>query len=246
MYEGRCGRCRSHRVAAGAARRCARAVWLGLRQPDDRRSLRDGQRAANDAIQLAGVSGLTVDRTEIAYVGADYVDWHADPIQILSLAGRASDNVFSNDYIHHTGYLNASGKLVVNGSAGQWIWEPSGSGAIVRNNLITDNRSYALNWYGQVGEVTLEHNTIVGNGTAFGEADSIQWEGGGGKDRVARDNIIEGLGGGEGVVFSGNAWTRGEPRSATDIAQPVTFNANMDPTDLAASNADAGYRKPGP
>jgi len=201
---------------------------------------------ACDAVQMAGVAQLNFDRNEIAYVASDGADLHADSIQILSVAGDPGQIRFTNNYIHHTGFLEP-GRISPGGAAGQWLWHDyDPTGALVENNLIVDNRNYAPYWYGVTSNVTLRRNTIVRNGLAFGSnSPDMIWEGSGGSSRVAEQNIIGAMGGGQGVSFSGNVFIDQNGRGPTDIRRSVSFDANGNPKNLPKSHANAGFRKPG-
>jgi hypothetical protein len=200
---------------------------------------------ACDALQMAGVAQLNFDRNEIAYVASDGTDLHADSIQILSLAGDPEQIRFTNNYIHHTGFLEP-GRIPPGGAAGQWLWHDyDPTGALVENNLIVDNRNYAPYWTGVPSNVTLRRNTIVRNGLAFGSnSPDMQWESPGGPNRVAEQNIIGAMGGGQGVAFSGNVFIDQNGRGPSDIRRSVAFDANGNPKNLPKSHANAGFRKP--
>lgn len=200
---------------------------------------------ACDALQMSGVAALEFDRNEIAYVASDATDLHADLIQILSMAGDPARIRFTNNYMHHTGFLEP-GRIPPGGAAGQWIWHQWDSvGALVENNLIVDNRNYAPAWSGVQSNVTLRNNTILRNGLAFGSnSPDMQWDAGGGANRVAERNIIGSMGGGRGVTFSGNVFIDQGGRGGSDIRRAVSFDANGNPKNLPASHANAGFRKP--
>jgi hypothetical protein len=200
---------------------------------------------ACDALQTSGVAGLNFDRNEIAWVASDATDLHADMIQILSLAGDPRRNRFTNNYMHHTGFLGP-GQIPPGGAAGQWIWHDyDQTGALVQNNLIVDNRNYAPAWSGVPSNVLLRRNTIVRNGLAFGASSpDMQWDPPGGSNRVAEQNIIGSMGGGRGVAFSGNVFIDQRGRGPTDIRRRVSFDARGNPKHLPQGHARAGYRKP--
>lgn len=194
---------------------------------------------ACDALQLSGPENLTFDRNEISYVASDGVDLHADSIQVLDVGPGAR---FTNNYIHHTGFL-APGQIPAGGAAGQWIWHNySDTGGLVENNLMVQNRNYTPAWGGSPA-ITMRRNTIVDNGLAFGGGGDMQWgpEAGGG--RSAEANIIGASGTLSNVSRSGNVFID-QNGSGSDIRWGVRFDANWNPTNLPASHAGAGYRKP--
>jgi hypothetical protein len=198
---------------------------------------------SSDGIQLSGVENFTLDRSEIAYCATapGGPDTHADSIQIMDQEGT---NRYTNNWIHHTGYYTDT---QVPSSAGQWIMHDYATGSmLVENNLITDNRNYAPAFSGVPANVTLRHNTIVRNGTAFGAgADDMQWSAGSGSGKSMVGNIVGALGGGSGVAFSGNVFIDQGGHGASDLGHyGVAFDTSMNPTNLPASHADAGYRKP--
>jgi hypothetical protein len=198
-----------------------------------------------DAIQLAEPSNFTLDRSELSYISSPPggIDTHADSIQIMSLAGDGAR--FTNNYIHHTGYYDENHNPSSGFPAGQWLWS-SGGGGLVENNLIIDNRNYAPAMSGNISNIILRRNTILRNGLAFGAgSDDIQWSAGGGTGRVMDRNIIGGLGGASGVTFTGNVFIDQNGRGSTDLGpRAVSFDGNWNPTNLPASHAGAGYRKP--
>jgi hypothetical protein len=118
---------------------------------------------------------------------------------------------------------------------------------LVENNLIADNRNYAPAFSGVASDVTLRRNTIVRNGLAFGAgSDDMQWSAGPGTGKSMEANIVGGMGGSPGnITYSGNVFIDQGARGATDLGNyQVTFDGNGNPTNLPASHAGAGYRKP--
>jgi hypothetical protein len=73
----------------------------------------------------------------------------------------------------------------------------------------------------------------------------MQWSAGSGSGKSMVGNIVGALGGGSGVAFSGNVFIDQGGHGGSDLGRyGVAFDASMNPTNLPASHADAGYRKP--
>jgi hypothetical protein len=209
-----------------------------------------------DAIQVAGNSDFTLDRTEIAYVAPEPgYTCHADSLQNLGFIGDGAK--ITNNYIHHIGYYDALVKPGAGDPAGQLIYHNNGGGALIENNLFVDSRNYALNLGSGCGgcppslrNVILRRNTIVRDGTAFGgeSTPDMRWAPTSGSGNRFEANVIGGIAADGSlsssvVAFSGNVFTDQSPIGPGD-AGPVklSFDANMKCTSAACANA--GYRKP--
>ncbi|MEZ5121302.1 MAG: hypothetical protein R2736_06975 [Solirubrobacterales bacterium] len=123
-----------------------------------------------DALQLAGIARLRVERNDISYVAAEPGSTeHSDSLQILSLAGTTQAQILRNN-IHHTGYYTENAKPANGYPAGQLIihgW--SDTPVLFQDNLLHDNRNYAPYFKdendGSVADNwTFDHNTIIRQG----------------------------------------------------------------------------------
>jgi hypothetical protein len=209
-----------------------------------------------DAIQVAGNSRFTLDRTEIAYVAPEPgYTCHADSLQSLGFVGDAAR--ITNNYIHHIGYYDEHRVPSAGDPAGQLIYANNGGGALIENNLFVDSRNYALNLGSGCGgcpsslrNVVLRRNTIVRDGTAFGgeSTPDMRWAPQGGSGNAFDRNVIGGIAADGSlsssvVAFSGNVFTDQSPIGPGDVGPvKLSFDAEMNCT--ATACADAGYRKP--
>ncbi len=209
-----------------------------------------------DAIQVAGVSDFTLDRTEIGYVAPEPgYTCHADSLQNLGFSGDGAR--ITNNYIHHIGYYTEGETPDAGAPAGQLIYHNNGGGALIENNLFVDSRNYALNLGSGCGgcpsslrNVILRRNTIIRGGTAFGGESSpdMRWAPAGGTGNRFERNVIgsiaaDGSLSSSVVAFSGNVFTDQSPIGSGDVGPiKLSFDANMNCTSAACK--EAGYRKP--
>jgi hypothetical protein len=209
-----------------------------------------------DAIQVAGASDFTLDRTEIAYVAPQPgYGCHADSLQNLSLIGDGAR--ITNNYIHHIGYYDESSQPTAADPAGQLIYANNSGGALIENNLFVDSRNYALNLGSGCGgcppslrNVILRRNTVVRDGTAFGgeSTPDLRWAPTAGSGNRFENNVIGGIAADGSlassiVTFTGNVYTDQSPIGAGDVGPTkLSFDSSMNCTSPACANA--GYRKP--
>lgn len=209
-----------------------------------------------DAIQVAGNSNFTLDRTEIAYVAPEPgYTCHADSLQNLGFVGDAAR--ITNNYIHHIGYYDEQLTPDPGDPAGQLIYHNNGGGALIENNLFVDHRNYALNLGSGCGgcpsslrNVVLRRNTILRDGTAFGgeSTPDLRWAPQGGSGNAFDHNVIGSLAADGSlsssvIAFSGNVFVDQSPIGGDDLG-PAKLSFDSDMNCISAACADAGYRKP--
>jgi hypothetical protein len=195
-----------------------------------------------DAMQLAGVAALRVERNDISYVAAEQgSSEHSDSLQIMSLAGTTQARILRNA-IHHVGYYDGSHKPGDGYPAGQLLvhgW--SDVPVLFQDNLLRENRNYspmfkdesngavADNW-------TFDHNTIIRQGPPQPSANRSGFFRG---RHVLTNNILSSIEGpATWTSASGNVVEKGKvPGGTTD--KDLRFDANYRSTD----HPDAGIRQ---
>lgn len=152
---------------------------------------------------------IQIDDSEIAYSL-----WHAG----IYLTNADADKLLGN-YIHDNGDFGDANQA----NEDQGIYWASGTGGVIADNLIAHNYSFGVQLYPNANSVTLEWNTLVGNGKSGVIIDSSSADNTV-ENNIAADNAQQGVRSGSSLTGTGNRvqnnffWNNEQGNGGPDIS----------------------------